>query len=261
MKYLWISLLLVTLSHADETQRIESIVRDITELRTDYGKCMSELKRYKNAPKETKVQDCSKYKKESKKYKALVAKYKKLLAKAKKENKALKQKVSEYAQSESEAPSANLPTDVKTLQREVKKYKLLLKIRDKKIRQLRGGSSAVSTPAPSVKQSTNKIPALVMKDKYQKQTPSSTNMPKPKKVTKLTNKIETFKASSFRLKVDSDIYDAPSANVVAGWKKNRSFTSNQKLNGWIKITGYFVNKKWRSAKKELWIDEANVIKR
>ena len=243
MRFLLIFIVLVTLSYADETQRIEAIVKDITNLRTDYGKCMSELKAYKKSSKASKVSDCSKYKKELKKHRVLAKKYKKVLDQAIKQNTKLISKLAKYKEFDSilkVSAQDNLPTDVKTLQRELKKYKLLLKIRDKKIKRLQSGNSA------SFDTAENTIPKLLMKDKYRDE---------------IASKIETFKPSSFRLKQNSEIFDAPNANVVANWKQNRSFTSNQKIGNWIKITGYFINKKWQKAQNEMWIEKDKTIKR
>jgi len=44
--------------------------------------------------------------------------------------------------------------------------------------------------------------------------------------------------------------------VLEQWEKHTSFTSNVKSKNRIKITGYFVNKKWRKASKEMWVDLA-----
>ncbi len=74
-------------------------------------------------------------------------------------------------------------------------------------------------------------------------------------------KVQTFKASSFRLKNSSSIYDAPDGNMIDAWEKKRSFTSNKKIGSWIKITGYFVDKQWRKAKVEMWVKELDVSKR
>ena len=71
-----------------------------------------------------------------------------------------------------------------------------------------------------------------------------------------------FEASAFRVSVDVSIYDAPNGKVVSTWEAMKSFTSNQKRGGWIKITGYFVDKKWRPSRDEsLWVEERFTKKR
>lgn len=73
--------------------------------------------------------------------------------------------------------------------------------------------------------------------------------------------LQMIEPSAFKLKKESEIYDAPNANVLEKWEEGTSFTSNQKYKNWIKITGYFIDKKWRPSKGELWILEENVVKK
>ena len=68
------------------------------------------------------------------------------------------------------------------------------------------------------------------------------------------------KAVNYRLKHESEIYDAPEGKVVALWEEKRSFTSNTASRGWIKITGYFVQRKWRRAAEEMWVKETDAIR-
>jgi len=103
----------------------------------------------------------------------------------------------------------------------------------------------VKTKIIKVKDDENPFPKLLLK--------------KDKKVSK--SKIIYFKPSSFRVKKETFIYDKPNGKKVAKWEKNRSFTSNQKIQNWIKITGYFVDKKWRKATEPLWIKSTDVKQR
>ena len=73
--------------------------------------------------------------------------------------------------------------------------------------------------------------------------------------------IVEFQASSFRLKSGADIYDAIDGKKIARWEKDVSFTSNIKSQNWVKITGYFVERVWRPAQKELWIKLSDVTMR
>jgi len=76
------------------------------------------------------------------------------------------------------------------------------------------------------------------------------------------DKIRFFKPSAFRLKNDANIYESSEAvNIIANWEKERSFTSNEGTTDMIKITGYFVNKVWRKAEKNMWIRNSDTIKR
>lgn len=73
--------------------------------------------------------------------------------------------------------------------------------------------------------------------------------------------IETFEPSSFKATSSTFAYDAPRGNIVMGWEDGRSFTSNTKKGDWIKVTGYFIEGKWTSARKAMWIEEKFTIKR
>ncbi len=69
------------------------------------------------------------------------------------------------------------------------------------------------------------------------------------------------KPKTFRTLREAYIYDAPKGKVVAKWEKGRSFTSYMDAGEWVKITGYFINKKWTPAQKELWIKRADAFER
>jgi predicted RNase H-like nuclease (RuvC/YqgF family) len=75
------------------------------------------------------------------------------------------------------------------------------------------------------------------------------------------NQVQKFEATTFRLKSASDIYDGIDGDVLFTWEKSRSFTSTIMSAKWIKITGYFVDKKWQAAPQELWVEKENAIKR
>ncbi|MCK9474034.1 hypothetical protein [Sulfurimonas sp.] len=92
------------------------------------------------------------------------------------------------------------------------------------------------------------FPKLIMKDEYQKKSFDK-------------DEIITFQASAFRLKTDSIIYDGINGNAIDKWERGTSFTSNTMSEGWVKISGYFVNRKWKKAQKELWVRSAQTIKR
>ncbi|DAB28593.1 MAG TPA: hypothetical protein CFH78_01600 [Sulfurimonas sp. UBA10385] len=94
----------------------------------------------------------------------------------------------------------------------------------------------------------NQFPKLMMKKEFQKE-----NLEK--------NSVIKFKATAFYLKEESVIYDAIDGKRIDKWEKNTSFTSNKKTSNWIQIGGYFVDKKWKSAKKEMWIKISQVSKK
>jgi hypothetical protein len=92
------------------------------------------------------------------------------------------------------------------------------------------------------------FPKLMMKEAYQKKLP-------------VGDKIVEFEPSSFRLKTDSVIYDTIDGNKIDKWEKGRTFTSSTMTNNWIKISGYFVKKKWKKADGDMWVKRAQVVKR
>ncbi len=79
-----------------------------------------------------------------------------------------------------------------------------------------------------------------------------------------SKKVDTVKdttPTTYRVSQDSIIYSAIDGKEIDKWEKLTSFTSKLKINGWIKISGYFVNKKWRKADKEMWIEVSHTLKR
>jgi len=69
------------------------------------------------------------------------------------------------------------------------------------------------------------------------------------------------KASAYRVKLQSKIYNLPNGEVMEVWDEQTSFTSNISQGEWIKVTGYFKDKKWRRATEELWVKAEDTVKR
>ena len=74
-------------------------------------------------------------------------------------------------------------------------------------------------------------------------------------------KIQKFKASAFRLNKDTDIYDGVGGKKIDRWESGRSFTSGVRTKNYVKITGYFINRKWRASPKEMWVKAVDANKR
>ena len=159
MKFLVIVIFIVNI-YADEVQRIDSIVKDIRQLRIDYQKSQKELKVYKK-----RVQD---------------------------------------------------------LENELKNSYFLLKNKEKNI---------VKT--------------------------------KQKKEIYLSNAENSFltEAGTYRTTTKAFIYNDINGEIIDEWEKGTSFTSNQKSENFIKITGYFKNRVWVKAKEPLWIKSNDAYKR
>lgn len=212
MKALFIVLLLVSFSQADEMKRIESIVEDITKLRVQYKECQNTLK-----SKET------------------------LKADIVKPNKNYSKSVQYQKQLKTEIDYLNKLS--KKNKKIIQKYKKLLKIKENDILALKKSIKKQSKQALK-KIDDNPFPKLM-----------------PKENEDLKEKVLITKASTYRLKSDSDIYDSPNGKRIKIWTENTSFTSNKKTINWVKITGFFVDKKWKKAKKDMWIKNSQIIKR
>ncbi len=66
---------------------------------------------------------------------------------------------------------------------------------------------------------------------------------------------------TYRLLTESAIYDAIDGEKIEEWEAQSSFTSNYKSGQWIKITGYFKEKTWHKAHRELWVNAENTKQR
>ena len=199
MKFIIVSLFLTFFLYADEIQRMESIVKDVTKLRVDYEECKREL--------------------------------------AKKN-------------------SVRVGVDL-SFNDEIERYKKIIKAKDKKIKTLENRLKKQTKKQIIIKkeyENPNRFPKLALKSQY-------TNKKVKKSEEKKSEQACHVKASTFRLKVDADIYDTISGEKIDTWEKSRSFTSNVMSQNWIKITGYFVDKKWKKAKHGMWVKKTQVIKR
>lgn len=189
---------LVALSlNANEIDRVDDMVNDISKLRADYESCQKELEQTKET------------------------------------NKVLKTEISsmEELNSRNKEPYQK---EIEALKKEVANSKALLEQKDKEIKNLNAKIVNIETP-------DNEFPKLIMKDEYKKEE----------------NNLTYFKATAYRLKDNTYIYDAPDGKKTEIWEKDTSFTSYIRKGDWIKITGYFIDKVWVSAKdKEFWVKKS-----
>ncbi|MCW8895067.1 MAG: hypothetical protein OQK48_06905 [Sulfurimonas sp.] len=216
MKIIFITLALVSFVYADEMQRIEAIVKDITELRGDYEECQAQLKDKKITNSLLNDSTCKKYEDLYKQEK----------------NKNIILKAQTDYNDDLLKSNKSLAASVETLKKQIKKQKKLLISKDNEINKLLNNKK--------ICKKENVFPKLMMKQEV------------------TTTK---FKARPFRLKIDSDIYDSIDGNKIDEWSKGTSFTSNEKTDAWVKITGYFVNKKWKKSQKDMWIKKSQVSQR
>lgn len=128
--------------------------------------------------------------------------------------------------------------EIETLKKDLDSSKKLLAKKDKEIQSLNSKINNIETP-------DSQFPKLIMKDEYSNKD----------------SNITYFKAMTFRLKDDSYIYDDANGKKIEIWSKNTSFTSYMKKDGWVKITGYFIDKRWVSAKdREMWVKKSSIKK-
>jgi len=241
MKFVLLFLLSFSLYASDDIARVETIVNDIVELRKEYAQsqselrvCKEELQSQKKKSKDA-IQNSINEEKEG---------YKKKILSLENEVKTLKNQID------------NLENQIKSLKNKKVKPKVRVKEVVKEVVK-----KEVVQKIVKVKDNDNPFPNLLLK----KDDKKIKTIQKPKSVqkTKATKsfKVTYFKPASFRLRKESAIYNRPNGKVIDQWEKKRSFTSNQKTQEWIKITGYFVDKKWRKAKKEMWVRLSDVKQR
>jgi hypothetical protein len=90
----------------------------------------------------------------------------------------------------------------------------------------------------------NEFPELLMKEEYQPQENLTATPP-----------------VVYRLNKESKIYDAIGGSVFFRWEEKTSFTSVFETKNWVVISGYFVDKVWKRAEQNLWIEKSNITKR
>ncbi len=139
-----------------------------------------------------------------------------------------------------EEENLKLEKRVRELEKLVKKQEILLKTKENKEKSLFIYSNKC--------EEESSFPNLIMKEEYKKESSEK-------------KELITFKPSAFRLMTDSVIYDAAEGKKIDIWEKGTSFTSNSMMDGWIKISGYFVKRKWKKAQKGMWVKSAQTIKR
>jgi predicted RNase H-like nuclease (RuvC/YqgF family) len=252
-----IVLAIVSILSADEINRIDSIVHDISNLREKYNSCQRELdssKLQNITPKlevqREKISTCQKEKTELKNYKEL-------LKKEQEKNKELAKKIDSSSNENSNNKEIN--KEIRELEKEIENKNKLLKskeneiislkknikqIKEKNIYSLKNAKNDISPKENGVLnvcKDENRFPKLMMKEK--------------------SNNIYRIKPTTFRLKENSGIYSSMDGKKVYEWEKNTSFTSNIRSDEWIKITGYFVNRIWQHSSEELWVKNLNVVQK
>ncbi len=112
----------------------------------------------------------------------------------------------------------------------------------------------------------NPFPELMMKEQktvlpHETEVQIVIEVKKTPPVSACPDRITTEEGSVYRMNKEADIYDAPQGKVVDRWEEKTSFTSNVSQGEWIMITGYFVDRRWQKAQKEIWVKAEDTLKR
>ncbi len=242
MKKIALVFALSALLYGDEIERINALVKEIANLRMGYEQCQRELllqkKHTQPMVNDVKVQECEdalhKLSRSSEQeMQKLHQEIKNLKNQIKKQQNSLKIKSKEIAK----------------LQKELKKYKSKKKKNLKNQINKKDHKSAPSCPAPTV----------LIKEK-QKHTHIALDE-EGRVIIKESYKITTTRPKTFRTLREAAIYDKPGGTKIDMWEKGRSFTSYIESGSWIKITGYFIDRKWTKAKREMWIKKSDAFER
>jgi len=147
---------------------------------------------------------------------------------------------------------------VKTNYKELEKYKILLKKEQEKnskmIKDMKWFTETIETLENDLNQKKEELLKIQERKKKEKIVVN-------KVIKKRTESIKFIKPATFRLKSDAFIYDKINGLQIGKWRENRTFTTNIKSENWVKITGYFVGRKWKKAQKDIWIKSTKVFKR
>jgi hypothetical protein len=73
-------------------------------------------------------------------------------------------------------------------------------------------------------------------------------------------KYKLIKPTTFITIKEVNVYNKPEINssIVLNWDECITFTSYKEKNGFVKVTGYFVDGKWRPNHKEWWIKKCDI---
>lgn len=222
MKFFWLLALSSLCVSAEDIERIERIVRDVTELRQKYESCQEALSRIETAPMECDVSKAE-----------LLMRQKAQLSCEER----LERLTSAQTQPCQASKSDALEAKIKALEEE-------LKASTQRYTQLQTQYESLRMDHEGLKQQSVSAAS-------KQETLSSSSVP-----------FAWAEARAYRLLREADIYDAPGGKIVAHWEAQRSFTSMQGEGAWIRITGYFVNKQWRPSREEsLWVRAEDAFRR
>ncbi|MFT7860049.1 MAG: hypothetical protein ABXS93_03840 [Sulfurimonas sp.] len=208
--------LFALLNGEDEFQRLDTIVKDIEELRLNYDHSQDELKKCQV----------------------------KLLDEEQKNTLLLKELKGDGSP---EIDKKNYNEKINNLKNQISYLKNIVKIKEKEIKKLKSNNKK----KVKIKQKNKKC----MENKINEFPKLQMRKQKPEKIVKDTA------PATYRLKQTSVIYSSIDGKQIGEWEKSTSFTSKLRQGGWVKISGYFVDRKWKKAQKPMWVKAVNAFKR
>jgi len=295
MRIFIVALIIISSLYADEMQRIENIVNDISKLRVDYEECQKQLSVKDNGVASFKAQkcDCSDVTKilevsleDEKQKNALLLQELETLKSFETQNEKLAAKIEELEEnikiqysvlntkdemiSKLELETIDLK---KRVAKEKEKHTSIAKSNNevKKVAQETVVVKEIEKVVCEEPKETNIFPKLVMKNEIKTQKVETKIQKVEEKVETITQEspeeslskeeIVSVEASAYRFKRDAKIYDDINGVEQLSWNEGTSFTSNVRSENWIKITGYFVEKQWLPAVESMWVKNDAVVKR
>ena len=153
--------------------------------------------------------------------------------------------------------------------RPIAKEKVLEKVVEKTVyKELKVPKSVPKTvlKAEAIRQEPLKKQVVEMKvtDEQKRRQADKLALEQERKKSAKAASIPTTKRSApsaYRMATIASIYNAPNGTKVDMWEAGRSFTSGTSNGGWVKITGYFVDRVWHRADEDYWVKESDVIRR
>ena len=269
MRYVILITLLTSFSLANEINRMESIVLDIEKLRSDYSVCLNQLDTQK---KQVSIDDHLSLQAKLKIATQKIKEHEILLEKKEAKNLELALKIDSLIaiNEKSKKKDFKLLLDKEKKEKNKykksfieleEKYKKVLKEKESMMISLENGTTSdkrtIIKPEKACIEE-NPFPSLMMKNI------STKNDSIKKSVLETKNTLEVkvrSKALTYRLNKESNIHDGIDGKVIFIWENKRSFTSNETTQNWIKVSGYFIDKKFQKADQDLWIKKLNTSKR
>lgn len=142
--------------------------------------------------------------------------------------------------------------------------KLALELERQKSLNAKLASDLSKTPVKRITAAA--LPPLPPVNTKPQPLPKATIAPVAKTVQPAEESVSTNvkkSAGVYRMASNASIYNGPNGKVVDTWEARRSFTGSGASNGWIHITGYFVNRVFQGVVdgENLWVKESDAIRR